>query len=157
MRGLQAWYPTINKPSFAPPGWIFAPVWTVLFFLMGLALWQVWRSDASKARAWGVACFGVQLVLNGLWSWIFFAWQKPLPAFVEIVALDAAILATILLFNRVRSSASWLMVPYLTWCLFATLLTYGTWKMNTINPNAKEEHIQINLDDESAGGIQQGR
>jgi translocator protein len=151
MTGLQAWYPSLNKPAFTPPGWIFAPVWAALFFLMGIALWQVWRSEASNARSRGLALFGVQLTLNGLWSWIFFAWNKLPLAFIEILVLDLAILATILVFNRIRSSAAWLMVPYLAWCCFATLLTFSIWRMNPTNVDPNSEDIQIRVGESEVG------
>lgn len=150
-QGLQDWYPAIAKPAFNPPSWVFAPVWTVLYFLMGLALWQVWNEKPSKARTWGLVLFGLQLVLNGLWSWIFFAWQKPSVAFFEIVGLDVAIVLTVLFFNKVRSKSAWLMVPYLAWCLFATLLTYSIWKLNTVSANMNDERIHITVGDDSAG------
>lgn len=140
-QGLQGWYQSISKPAFTPPNWLFAPVWTVLYGLIGFALWQVWRSSPSKARTVGLWLFAVQLVLNGLWSWIFFAWQRLPLAFVEIVVLDVAILLTLLAFNKVRSSTAWLMLPYLAWCLFATLLTFGIWRMNA-NPNPNEIKIE---------------
>jgi len=148
-RGLQDWYPAIAKPAFTPPAWIFAPVWSVLYFFMGLALWQVWQAPASKARAWGLVAFGGQLALNGLWSWIFFAWHKPNVAFYEIVALDLAILVTILLFNKVRSKSAWLMVPYLAWCLFATLLTFAIWRLNPTSSNPSDEQIHVTVGDDS--------
>jgi len=151
MMGLQVWYPTLNKPAFNPPGWVFAPVWSVLYFLMAVALWQVWRSEPSKVRSKGLAIFGLQLVLNGLWSWIFFAWNKLPLAFVEILILDLAILATILIFNRVRSSAAWLLVPYLAWSCFATLLTYSIWKMNPVNADPNSENIQIKVGESDLG------
>ncbi len=149
MMGLQTWYPTITKPAFNPPGWIFAPVWSILYLMMGAALWQIWTSAPSKNRTIGLALFAAQLVLNGLWSWIFFAWQKLPMAFIEIVLLDLAILATILVFRKVRGSAAWLLVPYLVWCCFATLLTFTIWKLNPVDSQAKDGDIKITISDES--------
>ncbi|MBC8066430.1 MAG: tryptophan-rich sensory protein [Chlorobia bacterium] len=145
MMGLQAWYPSLNKPAYNPPGWVFAPVWSILYFMMGIALWQVWRSEPSRARSWGLPLFAFQLILNGLWSWIFFAWHQLPMAFGEIILLDLAILATILAFNKVRSSAAWLLVPYLAWCCFATLLTFSIWKMNPTDGTPKDGEVRIEL------------
>lgn len=143
--GLQGWYQTLNKPALNPPGWVFAPVWTVLYLMMGVALWQVWRSEPSSLRSWGLSLFGLQLVLNGLWSWLFFAWHKLPLAFWEIVLLDLAILATILVFAKVRSSAAWLLVPYLAWCCFASLLSFGIWRMNIESSTPRDGDIKIEV------------
>ncbi len=143
--GLQGWYPALAKPAFNPPSWVFAPVWTVLYFLMGVALFQVWRAEPSRGRTWGLWQFGVQLVLNALWSWIFFGWFQLQWAFVEIFVLDLAILATILVFRKVKPSAAWLLSPYLAWTLFATLLTFSIWRMNPTNADPKSENIQIQI------------
>lgn len=147
-QGLQGWYQAVNKPSITPPSWIFAPVWTVLYALMSISLWQIWRAEPSKRKSLALIFFAVQLVLNGLWSWIFFAWQKLPLAFGEVVLLDCAILATIVVANKVRASASLLLIPYLAWTLFATLLTYGFWKANP-STATEGQNIKINLDDQS--------
>lgn len=143
--GLQAWYPALAKPAFNPPSWVFAPVWTILYFMMGVALFQVWRAEPSKARSWGLWVFGLQLILNALWSWLFFGWQKLPWAFAEIVILDLAILATILVFRKVKKSAAWLLAPYLAWCLFASLLTFSIWKLNPTDANPKDDSIQFQI------------
>jgi len=153
MIGLPAWYPALNKPAFNPPGWVFAPVWTILYFLMGLALWQIWRSEPSRSRAWAILLFAVQLVLNALWSWLFFAWHQLAWSFYEIVALDLAILATIVAFAKVRASAAWLLAPYLAWCTFASVLTFTIWRMNAGDADPKSESIQIKMDDPESGPL----
>lgn len=143
--GLQAWYPALAKPAFNPPSWVFAPVWTILYFLMGVALFQIWRSESSRIRTWGLWLFGFQLTLNALWSWIFFGWFQLKWAFVEIVVLNLAILATIVVFRKVKPSAAWLLTPYLAWTLFATVLTYSIWRLNPTDTDPKNENIQIQM------------
>ncbi len=143
--GLQAWYPAITKPAFAPPNWSFAPVWTLLYFLMGVSLFQVWRSDSSRSRTWGLWFFGFQLILNALWSWIFFAWNLLPVAFWALIILDVAILATIVAFKSVRGSAAMLLAPYLAWCLFASALTFSIWKLNVVNITETENSVQIKI------------
>jgi translocator protein len=150
---LQAWYPSLAKPAFAPQGWIFAPVWAVLYFLMGVALFQVWRSDGSRARSWGLGLFGSLLALNALWNWTFFAWNKLPIAFWEIVVLDLVILATILIFNRVRNTAAWLLVPYLAWTCFVTLLTFSVWRMNHVGDRPQDGDIEIKIGDPESGPL----
>ena len=153
MLGLPTWYPALNKPAFNPPGWVFAPVWTVLYFLMGLALWQIWRSEPSRGRSRAIAIFAVQLVLNALWSWLFFAWHQLALSFYEIVALDVAILATIVFFSKVRNSAAWLLVPYLAWSCFASVLTFTIWRLNPTHADPKSADVQIRIEDPQSGPL----
>lgn len=124
------WYQALNKPSWNPPSWLFGPVWTTLYTLMGIAAWLIWKefgfADAKKALSF----FLVQLVLNGLWSQIFFGMQEPGWAFAEIILLLAAILVTTILFFRKNRAAGWLMVPYIAWVCFATVLNGAIWLMN---------------------------
>ena len=127
--GLRDWYPMAAKPSFTPPNWVFGPVWTVLYAMMGVAAWQVSQtSDSLKGVALG--CWVVQAVLNALWSWLFFGWRNLAGATVECGVLAAIILVTAILFLRIRSSAGWLMVPYFLWVCFATFLTFSFWQLN---------------------------
>lgn len=123
---IPGWYSQLIKPSFTPPSWLFGPAWTALFVMMGVALFLVWQSRAPRqlARA-AYVTFGVQLGLNVLWSALFFGLRQPLWAFAEIVVLWLAILATILMFGRVRPAAAWLLVPYLAWVTFASCLNYA--------------------------------
>ncbi len=125
---IPSWYATLNKPAFNPPNWIFGPVWTTLFVLMGIALYLVWTSGkTSNAALW---FFGIQLGLNVLWSIFFFGMQSPLIAFVDIIILWFAILATIISFYSISTTASYLLVPYILWVSFATILN---WKIMIMN------------------------
>jgi len=130
-RGVREWYPALQKPGFTPPSWVFAPVWTVLYLMMGVALYLVWRqgTDRPEIRI-ALAAFAVQLILNGLWSLIFFGARAPGPAFVEIVALWLAIGVTVVLFYGVSRPAAALMVPYWAWVGFAAALNLGIWRLN---------------------------
>lgn len=127
--GPGAWYAGLRKPSWNPPNWIFAPVWTLLYLLMATAAWLVWRSEAKERRV-SLALYFVQLALNGLWSWIFFGLQNPGAAFVDIVALWLAIVLTIAAFRPVRPLAAGLLLPYLAWVTFASALNLALWRMN---------------------------
>jgi tryptophan-rich sensory protein len=127
---IAGWYSALIKPSVAPPNWIFGPVWTTLFLLMGIALFLVWkaRSKGDPRILFGV--FGVQLVLNVLWSFIFFGLHNPGAAFVEILCLWLAIAATIGVFAKVSKPAALLLVPYIAWVSFAGYLNYLIWILN---------------------------
>jgi tryptophan-rich sensory protein len=120
-------YRTLDRPAWAPPSWLFSPVWTTLSVLMGIAAWRVWKAPPAQggadARKLGLTLYVVQLVLNALWSWIFFAWRQGAAAFVEIIVLALFIIATMMAFARVRRAAALLLLPYLGWVLFATMLT----------------------------------
>jgi len=133
--GVESWYQIINKPSWNPPSVIFGPVWTTLYIIMGIALFLVWKSDASKAlKKAAITLFAVQLVLNFFWSFIFFSQQQPGWALVEIIAMWFAILLTIFAFAKVNKTAAWLLVPYISWVSFATILNYTIWKLNAPIP-----------------------
>jgi benzodiazapine receptor len=130
-RPVQTWYRTIRKPAWNPPDRLFGPVWTVLYVLMGLALWRVWRMGWGEPGVWlAVMLFLVQLVLNVLWSVIFFGLRQPGWGLLEIVVLWAAILATLLTFLALEPLAGWLLVPYLAWVTFAGLLNFTVWRLN---------------------------
>lgn len=128
---VKDWYPTLHKPSFNPPDWLFGPVWTVLYVMMGVAAWRVWL------KAWGdrarrpLILFALQLVLNLGWSVAFFGLHAIGAAVVVIVALEAAILATMLLFLRIDGLAAALLVPYALWVAFATVLNVAIWRLNS--------------------------
>jgi tryptophan-rich sensory protein len=123
----DAWYASIAKPSFNPPNWIFAPVWTTLYVLMAVAAWRVWvRSGLSAA----VVLWGVQLVLNAIWSPLFFELHRIDLALADIVALLVLLIATVVAFFRIDRVAGWLMVPYLAWVAFATVLTGAIFRLN---------------------------
>lgn len=125
-----AFYSQLSRPGWAPPGWLFGPVWSVLFSLMGVAAWWVWRVDGYKAARVALGLFAVQLVFNALWSWLFFRWQLGSVAFVEIILLWVAILATGIAFWRVRVLAGALLIPYLLWVGFAAVLNFSLWQLN---------------------------
>jgi len=129
---IGGWYRTIAKPSWNPPDFIFGPVWTTLFVMMAIAAWLVWRPAGFQAAAVPLTLFAVQLLLNSAWSWIFFGMHQPGWAFVEIMFLWWAILATVVAFFRRSMVAGWLMVPYLAWVSFASVLNFTIWRLNAI-------------------------
>ena len=124
------WYQALNKPFWNPPSWLFGPVWTTLYTLMGIAAWLIWKEFGFSDAKTALSFFLVQLVLNGLWSQIFFGMQEPGWAFAEIILLLAAIVVTTILFFRKKRAAGWLMVPYIAWVSFATVLNGAIWLMN---------------------------
>lgn len=124
------WYAGLAKPAWNPPNWLFGPVWTVLYILMAVAAWLVWRRQGLAGAALPLLVFVVQLVLNAMWSWLFFGLQRPGVALAEILVLWVAILVTILLFFRVRSVAGILLIPYLLWVSFAAVLNFTIWRLN---------------------------
>jgi len=128
---IDGWYAALRKPPWNPPNWVFGPVWSVLYLLMAVAAWLVWRRRDFARVSLPLALFGVQLVLNGLWSVLFFGWHRPDLALIEIVFLWSAILATMLAFRRVVPLATRLLVPYLLWVSFAAVLNFTIWRMNS--------------------------
>ncbi len=131
MSSIPGWYTTLARPEFAPPNWLFGPVWTILFLLMGIAAFLVWRKGLGRKEAkTALRIFVVQLVLNVLWSVIFFGLHNPGGAFVEIILLWLAIVATIYTFARVSRPAAWLLAPYILWVSFAAYLNYAIWTLN---------------------------
>ena len=126
---IGAWYAGLVKPFFTPPNWLFAPVWITLFLLMGISLYLVWEKGFGKNRT-ALYLFSLQLVLNILWSVLFFGLQCPLCALPEIIILWIAILLTAIYFYRIRKTASYLLAPYLIWVIIAGLLNYYIWMLN---------------------------
>ena len=129
--GVDNWYRTIEKPGWNPPDGVFAPVWTTLYIMMGIAFYLIWKSSGphnQKRRA--MVLWGIQLLLNAFWSFLFFNLHTIGLALAEIIVLWLAILFTIFAFARVDKRAAWLMVPYISWVSFATILTYTIWKLN---------------------------
>jgi len=124
------WYRALDKPPWTPPGWVFGPAWTLLYLSMGVAAWLVWRERLGSRALLPLALFGAQLVLNGLWSWLFFGLRRPDLALADIVALWLAIAATIVAFWGVRPVAGALLLPYLAWVTFATALNADIWRRN---------------------------
>ena len=133
---IGTWYASLIKPPLNPPSWVFGPVWTTLFALMGIAAFLVWSSyakasaDKKKGIKVALILFGIQLGLNTLWSIIFFGLHSPGGALVEIVFLWLAILATIIAFYKISKPAAWLLVPYILWVSFAMYLNYSIWVLN---------------------------
>lgn len=128
-QSVKTWYLTLAKPWFTPPGWVFGPAWILLYLLMGIALYLVWQKTGSLSTPAAVV-FMLQLALNGAWSLIFFGLRSPFWGFVEIALLLAAIIGTILLFWRITPTAGALLVPYLLWVSFASILNYSIWQLN---------------------------
>jgi translocator protein len=124
------WYQTLNRPDWAPPSWLFGPVWTVLYLLMGIAAWLVWTHKGFAGAPLALSLFIVQLVFNAAWSWLFFGFRRPGIAFAEIVLLWSLILATAIAFKTHRALAAWLLTPYLTWVTFAAVLNFALWQRN---------------------------
>jgi benzodiazapine receptor len=125
-------YQQLTRPEWAPPAWLFAPVWAVLYILIGIAAWLVWRVHSFHAARSALSLFIVQLTANALWTWIFFAWRQGALAFVEILVLWALTLVTVVFFWRTRPLAGILLLPYLAWVTFASVLTFTIWKLNPL-------------------------
>ena len=123
-------YRQLARPDWAPPGWLFGPAWTVLYLLMAVAAWLVWRDGGFRRRGLALTLFLVQLAVNALWTWLFFVWRLGALAFGEILLLWALILGTTIAFRRVRPLAAALLLPYLAWVTFAAALTWAIWKRN---------------------------
>ena len=131
MSKIPNWYMTLNKPELAPPNWIFGPVWTTLFVLMGIALYMVWKQGTDKKDVKiALYIFGTQLILNVLWSIIFFGLENPGSAFVEIISLWISILLSIIYFYRINKTAGYLLIPYIAWVSFASYLNFMIWGLN---------------------------
>lgn len=128
---IPTWYTTLTKPIINPPAWVFGPVWATLYFLMGIAAFLVWRKglEQKEVRV-ALSVFSVQLVLNALWSIVFFGLQSPAWALVNIVTLWFAIVWTMYVFYKVSRPAVYLLVPYIFWVSFALYLNYAIWTLN---------------------------
>lgn len=131
MPAIDGWYAGLVRPELSPPSWIFAPVWTTLFVLMGIGAYLVWKQGTSRVEVrLALLVFLLQLALNVLWSVIFFGLQSLGAAVIEIALLWTAIVATIGVFARVSKPAAWLLAPYILWVSFAAYLTYSIWMLN---------------------------
>ena len=124
------WYAELNKPSWNPPGWIFGPMWTLLYVMMSLAAWQIWKRGGFARQRRPLVLFLIQLALNAAWTPLFFGLRMPGIAFAEIRLLWMAIVAVIVAFNRVHKPAALLLVPYLAWVTFASMLNFTLWRLN---------------------------
>ena len=123
-------YQTLAKPSWAPPAWVFGPAWTILFVLMAASAWLVVKGRALSSSRAELTLYGVQLVLNAAWTWLFFHWHLGAAAFVEVLILLAMVVITARAFHRVKPLAGWLMAPYIVWVSFASALTFSVWQGN---------------------------
>jgi len=131
---VKTWYPSLLKPPGTPPSWVFGPVWSILYLLMGAAAWLVWRQRIHEDVWLALALFMVQLILNGLWSFVFFRLRRPGAALVEITVLLAAIAMTAMRFAELSRLAFWPMTPYFAWVLYASYLNFGIWRLNKGTP-----------------------
>lgn len=130
-KSVSTWYTTLKKPSFNPPDWVFGPVWTTLFILMGISLYLVWSKGLEvEGVKIAMIIFGAQFLFNILWSLIFFGLQSPFYAFLEIIILWAAILLTIFSFYNVSRPAAYLLIPYILWVSFAAVLNFMIVRLN---------------------------
>jgi len=128
---VQTWYTELKKPSFAPPGWFIGTVWITLYTLMGISLYLIWNKGLRNKRIKeAISIFFVQLVLNSIWSILFFGLQSPFFALIEIIILWIAILFTILKFYRISKNAGLLLIPYIVWVSVALVLNFSIWWLN---------------------------
>jgi translocator protein len=127
---IDGWYASLHKPSWNPPAWIFGPVWTVLYLMMGMAAWLVWREGGWNARQRPLGLFLGQLLLNAIWTPLFFGMHQIGLALIDISVLWLSIAATLIVFWQVRRPAGLLLVPYLAWVSFAAFLNFTLWRMN---------------------------
>lgn len=126
---VSSWYPTLIKPNFYPPAWLFGPVWVLLYFLMGISLYLIWQNKAKDNKK-SLIIFGIQLILNVFWSFLFFGLKSPLYGLIDILLLLAAIILTIAFSFKISSYAAILLIPYLAWVFFATILNYSIMSLN---------------------------
>ena len=127
---VKTWYPRLLKPAGTPPSWVFGPVWSILYLMMAVAAWLVWRQRIHQHVWLALAFFLAQLILNGVWSFVFFGLRRPGAALVEIILLLSAIAVTALGFAEVSRLAFWLMTPYGAWVFYASYLNFGIWRLN---------------------------
>lgn len=125
-----SFYMQLLRPEWAPPPGVFGPVWTVLYAMMAVAAWLVWRVGGFRAARAALVLFLIQLAVNALWSWLFFGWHRGALAFADILLLWMLIAATVIAFRRVRPLAAALLVPYWLWVSFAAVLNYAVWQLN---------------------------
>jgi tryptophan-rich sensory protein len=126
----SGFYSQLSRPGWAPPGWLFAPVWTGLYLMMGVAAWTVWRKHGLKEARTALGLFVIQLGFNALWTWLFFDWHQGALAFAGVLLLWCLIAAMVASFARLSVLAAALLLPYLAWVTFASALTFATWKRN---------------------------
>jgi len=127
---VRSWYPSLAKAPWNPPGWVFGPVWTVLYLMMAIAAWRVWRQASDERVPQALRLFYIQLTLNFLWSILFFGLRSPVAGLVDILLLLIAVVATTQVFLRIDKPAGWMMVPYALWVTFASTLNAAIWLLN---------------------------
>jgi len=138
MPAILTWYATLAKPSFAPPNWVFGPVWTILYVLMAISMYLIWmefekaKAKSKKKAMTGSALqvFGIQLFLNIVWSFLFFGLKSPFYGLIGIILLWLAIVWTIIKFWKISRTAAWLLVPYIIWVSIASILNFAVWQLN---------------------------
>lgn len=128
--GPGDWYQSLAKPNWNPPNWIFGPVWTLLYLFMGISVWIIWKDYGLRTAAIPIGFFIAQLILNALWSWFFFGLENVGLAFIDIIALWTLILITMIMFWKLNTWSGVLLVPYIAWVSFATVLNYNIWQLN---------------------------
>lgn len=126
----RAFYAELTLPAWAPPGWIFGPVWSLLYLLMAIAAWLVWRTHGWHGARTALVLFVAQLAFNALWSWLFFAWHRGAAAFADVTILWGLIAATVVAFWRLHLAAAVLLMPYLAWVTYAAALNHAVWQAN---------------------------
>jgi tryptophan-rich sensory protein len=129
-KNIPAWFSTLKKPAFNPPDWLFGPVWITLYAMMGISLYLIWKKSGEQDVKLPITLFIIQLILNALWTLIFFGLKSPQYAFIEIVILWIFILLCIIKFYPISVTASLLLIPYLLWVSFASVLNYSLWRLN---------------------------
>jgi translocator protein len=127
---VPEWFTSLNRPSFSPPNWLFGPVWTTLYILMGISLFLIWKQDKSKERNWAILTFMIQLVLNFAWSFIFFYFNRIGFALAEIILLWLIIFVMLIQFYKIKPLAAYINIPYLLWVTFATILNASYYLLN---------------------------
>ena len=129
-QAIPNWYASLNRPSFSPPNWVFGPVWTSLYILLGISFFLIWKEEASKERDLAIKVFSIQMLLNFAWSFLFFYFNLIGAALIEIILLWISIAAMIYLFYKIKPIAAYLNIPYLLWVSFATILNAGYYFLN---------------------------
>ena len=129
-QAIPTWYASLNRPFFSPPNWVFGPVWTSLYILLGISFFLIWKEEASKERDLAIKVFSIQMLLNFAWSFLFFYFNLIGVALIEIILLWISIAAMIYLFYKIKPFAAYLNIPYLLWVSFATILNAGYYFLN---------------------------
>ena len=129
-QAVPIWYASLNRPSFSPPNWVFGPVWTTLYILLGISFFLIWKEEASKVRDLAIKVFLIQMLLNFAWSFLFFYFNLIGAALIEIILLWISIASMIYLFYKIKPVAAYMNIPYLLWVSFATILNAGYYFLN---------------------------